>query len=100
MQKKKPTNGHTSSPVYGAYVFKTKDPAIDELRTVVEDHFGHRVTFKDLTHIHESGGPSVGAMQAWFFGGTLRPQNPTLEAAGRALGYERVWQRMRKNTNK
>jgi hypothetical protein len=86
-------NGH----LYGAYVFRTKDPAIDTLRTVIEDHFGHRVTGKDLGHIHEAGGPSTACMRAWFFGKTRRPQNPTLEAAGRALGYKRVWQRMKKN---
>jgi hypothetical protein len=86
-------NGH----LYGAYVFKTKDPAIDILRTVVEDHFGHRVKNKDLQQISLEGGPSVACMRAWFFGKTRRPQNPTLEAAGRALGYERVWQRMKQN---
>jgi len=84
--------------LYGAYVFKTKDPAIDQLRTVVEDHFGHRVKHKDLQQITEEGGPSVACMRAWFFGKTQRPQNPTLEAAGRALGYQRVWQRMHKNS--
>jgi hypothetical protein len=30
-------------------------------------------------------------MAAWFFGATKRPQNATLEAAGRALGMKRVW---------
>lgn len=84
--------------LYGAYVFKTKDPAIDILRTVVEDHFGHRVKNSDLQQITEDGGPSVACMRAWFFGKTQRPQNPTLEAAGRALGYERVWKRMKQNS--
>ena len=32
--------------LYRSYVFKTKDPAIDELRTVIEDHFGRRITKK------------------------------------------------------
>jgi hypothetical protein len=82
---------------YGAYVFRTKDPAIDKFRTLVEDHFGHRVNGKDLKHIHEEGGPSIAAMRGWFFGKTRRPQNPTLEAAGQALGYERVWQKKRTN---
>jgi hypothetical protein len=79
---------------YGAYLFKQKDPAIDELRTVVEDHFGHRVNNKDLTQISEDGGPTVGTMKAWFFGKTRRPQNPTLEAAGRAMGFRRRWVKM------
>jgi hypothetical protein len=81
-------------PTYKAYVFRTKDPAIDELRTVVEDHFGHRVTNKDLKAIEEDGGPKLGTMRGWFFGKTRRPQNPTLEAAGRALGYQRKWVKM------
>ena len=43
--------------------------------------------------IKESGGPAAGTMANWFFGKTYRPQNATLEAAGRALGYRRVWQK-------
>jgi len=86
-------NGH--APIYGAYVFRQKDPAIDELRTIVEDHFGHRVNGKDLTVISGSGGPSIAAMRGWFFGATQRPQNPTLEAAGRALGFQRIWRKMK-----
>lgn len=80
--------------IYSAYRFRTKDPAIDEFRTVCEDHFGHRVTRKDLKAIEEGGGPKVGTVANWFFGKVLRPQNPTLEAAGRALGYKRRWVKM------
>jgi hypothetical protein len=76
---------------YAAYRFTSKDPAIDELRTVVEDHFGHRVNTKDLKQVMESGGPTRGTMKAWFFGKTRRPQSATLEAAGRAMGYKRTW---------
>lgn len=79
------------SKLYSAYRFRGKDPAIDNLRTLVEDHFGHRVSSKDLTAVKESGGPAVGTMVAWFHGKTYRPQNATLEAAGRALGYRRIW---------
>lgn len=79
---------------YGAYRFVGKDKSIDELRTVVEDHFGHRVTKKDLSKIAEDGGPTSGAMRGWFFGKTMRPQSATLEAAGRAIGYKRVWQKL------
>lgn len=86
-----------SAGTYGAYRFRSKDPAIDEFRTVVEDHFGHRVTKKDLKLIEESGGPKRGTMAGWFFGDTLRPQNPTLEAAGRSIGYRREWVKMKPN---
>lgn len=88
---KKATNGTGRLPIYKSYMFRTKDPAIDELRTIVEDHFGHRVTKKDLKEIQDGGGPTVGCMSGWFFGKTNRPQNPTLEACGRTLGYKREW---------
>lgn len=84
-------------PVYRSYMFKDRDPAIDELRTMIEDHFGDRVNGKSLRQINEDGGPSTTCMVNWFFGATKRPQNATLEAAGRAMGYERVW---RKQTTK
>ena len=80
---------------YSAYRFKTKDPAIDELRTLVEDHFGRRVNGKDFVAVKESGGPAAATMAGWFFGKTQRPQSATLEAAGRAIGYKRAWQKMK-----
>ena len=79
------------APLYKSYVFKAKDPSIDELRTVVEDHFGRRVTRKDCKQIELGGGPRSGTVANWFFGATKRPQSATLEAAGRALGYKRKW---------
>lgn len=85
------------SKLYGAYRFRTKDPVIDQLRTIIEDHYGHRVNGKDLRQIEEAGGPSTGTMRNWFFGKTRRPTNPTIEAAGRAVGWQRTWQRMGKN---
>jgi len=81
----------TSLRIYKSYSFKTKDPAIDELRTVVEDHFGHRLNAKDFEEIEVNGGPAAGTMKEWFFGQTRRPQSATLEAAGRAIGYRRKW---------
>ena len=89
----KKTNG---SRIYSSYMFKDKDPVIDQLRTLIEKHYGHRVEGKDLSNIAESGGPTSGTMRAWFFGATRRPQSPTIEAAGRAIGFHRVWQPLRK----
>jgi hypothetical protein len=91
MMSKRKSNG---AKVYGSYVFKDKDPAIDELRTLIETHYNKRIHSKQLSQIAADGGPTVGCMRAWFFGDTLRPQNPTLEAAGRALGYKRIWRKM------
>lgn len=83
----------TRQHVYGSYIFRDKDPVIDELRTIVEDHFGGRVTRKHLTMMEHSGGPSAGCMVGWFFGETRRPLNPSIEASGRAIGFRRRWVR-------
>jgi len=82
--------------LYKSYIFKTKDPAIDELRTVIEDHFGRRVTRKEMGQIEENGGPKRDTMVQWFYGATMRPQSATLEAAGRACGFRRQWIKMTK----
>jgi hypothetical protein len=79
---------------YSAYRFTTKDPCIDEVRTLVEDHFGRRVNGRDLSEVKDAGGPAAGTMASWFFGKTRRPQSATIEAAGRALGYKRKWVKM------
>ena len=90
----KTTKGSSySAPIYKSYVFKDKDPAIDELRTLIEDNAGERVNGKNLREIVTAGGPNVSTMRAWFFGATKRPKNATLEAAGRAIGFERVWRK-------
>jgi len=84
--------------LYSAYMFRTKDPAIDEIRTVMQDHFGRRnLTKADYKEVQEEGGPTAGCVKAWFEGKTRRPQNATLEAAGRALGYHRAWIKNGKN---
>jgi hypothetical protein len=90
---KRKTNGTGRMPIYKSYTFRDKDPIIDELRTLVEDHYGVRVNGKSLRQITEAGGPTASCMGSWFFGTTKRPQNATIEAAGRAMGYRRVWQR-------
>lgn len=95
----KPTKRYTSSDglrVYGAYRFRTKDPAIDAIRTVMQDHFGKRnLSGEDYEEVQDNGGPSRSTVRHWFEGKTRRPQNATLEAAGRALGYRRVWRKMK-----
>jgi hypothetical protein len=93
---KKATNGSGRTLVtYKAYNFKDKDPVIDQLRTMAQDTYGAKITAKALRQIHEAGGPSTACMAGWFSGETKRPQNPTVEAAGRAMGYQRIWQKMR-----
>jgi len=79
--------------IYKSYLFRDKDPAIDELRTVMQQANGGKLTNKHIHKVEEAGGPAFGTMHEWFHGKTKRPQNATLEAAGRALGYKRVWVR-------
>lgn len=84
------------SKLYKSYLFRAKDPAIDALRTVIQDVHGARITSKTLKSIEIGGGPSASCMGGWFFGKTKRPQNATIEAAGRAVGYSRVWRKMKR----
>lgn len=79
---------------YRAYVFKDKDPVIDELRTLAQQKFGGKLNHKVLRTINDDGGPSVSCMAGWFFKDTKRPFSASTEAAGRALGFRRVWRRM------
>lgn len=90
-------SGHGRTPIYKTYVFRTKDPVIDELRTIAEDFYGERVNGKNLRQVEEAGGPSASCMRAWYFGKTRRPTSATIEAAGRAMGRKRVWVRMGRN---
>jgi len=88
--------------LYQSYMFKDKDPAIDILRTEVQKANGgtNRIAHAHLAEIEKDGGPSASTMRAWFFGKTLRPTNATIEAAGRALGKQRVWVDMKPNGHK
>ena len=75
-----------------SYMFRVKDPVIDELRTIFQDRTGdQKLSRATLEEVAESGGPTTACMQGWFRGKTKRPQNCTIEAAGRALGMKRTW---------
>lgn len=90
-------NGHSNGRgvlrLYKSYMFRGKDPTIDELRTRIQDSNRGRLDGEVLQAITKDGGPSEGCMRAWFFGDTKRPTNATLEAAGRAIGFKRIWVR-------
>ena len=79
--------------LYKSYMFRDKDPAIDEFRTVMQDHYGDKLDHKAMVDVEVNGGPTPQTIHNWFFGKTKRPQNATIEAAGRALGMKRVWVR-------
>lgn len=89
---KRVSKGARSGPMklYRSYMFRNKDPVIDELRTIVTDTFGN-VSHKALKQIEADGGPTISCMDNWFKGDTKRPQSASVEAAGRAMGYKRKW---------
>lgn len=68
---------------YKTYVFKDKDPVIEEVRKVVEK------SKKSYSEISALSGVSDTTLHNWFYGATLRPQNATIEAVLRALGHRR-----------
>lgn len=90
MVKKVKTNGYKPR-TYKSYLFRDKEPVIDMTRTLFEKVYNRRIDTKMLIEIEKNGGPTKGCMRGWFFGSTKRPKNETIEASGRALGYERVW---------
>ena len=61
---------------YKSYNFTEKDPIIDEIRTVVQQHGS---TYKD---IHEHSGVSTSTLTNWFTGPTRRPQAASNAACG------------------
>ena len=81
---------------YQSYLFTTKDPVIDEMRTIVQRELGNaKMTRKSLEVIEANGGPKANTVGNWFFGKVKRPQNASIEATGRALGYKREWVKMK-----
>ena len=91
---KKKTKGHGELQPYKAYLFRDKDPVIDELRTIMQDTYGEDWS-KKLGDVHRNGGPTWGCVHNWFYGKTRRPQSASIEAAGRALGMQRVWVKLK-----
>lgn len=79
--------------MYGTYSFVTKDPVIDELRTIIQDLAKKEgVTFEVMCHrLAVASGVSYGTMMGWFKGKTRRPQSASIEAVGRAAGKRRTW---------
>lgn len=85
--------------LYKSYMFRNKDPVIDELRTLLTDAYG-RVGYKSYKQIEQDGGPTTACLHNWFEGETKRPQSASIEAAGRALGFKRVWVKSGNNGRK
>ena len=71
--------------IYGTYRFRDKDPVIDQLRTIKGDV---KISTGELS---AKSNVSTSTINNWFKGNTRRPQSATVEAVGRAMGYERKW---------
>lgn len=78
---------------YQTYPFTDKDPVIDQLRTQFQDQ-ARRQGLSDnafYQRVHDDTDVNVTTFRGWFHGKTKRPQNATIEAAGRGMGKKRVW---------
>lgn len=65
---------------YKSYNFIDKDPVIHEVWDIVKGtSFGY---------IEEESGVSVSCLMSWFYGPTRKPQNATVRAVVRAMGYD------------
>lgn len=80
----KKTQRRTPLNIYRTYNFIDKDPAIDKIRTIVNDEG----LIKKLNIVHELSGVATTTLDNWFNGETKCPQNRTLAAVASALGYE------------
>ena len=70
---------------YWSYTFVTdKDPVIDEIRDIIMS------SGQTVAKVAEFSGVSAVTIYGWLYGNTKRPQNATVEAVFRALGYERM----------
>lgn len=85
--------------LYKAYLFKEKDPVIDELATIMQDTYGEDWS-KKFGQIERDGGASYTSLTNWFYGKTRRPQNASIEATGRAMGMQRVWVKLKNGNGK
>src|SRR5262245_5917547 len=72
---------------YKSYMFVDKDPVIDELRTLVKD------SGLSYDEVSDECGVASSTLYSWFHKDTRRPQNATIEAVGRGLGFKRKWVR-------
>lgn len=68
--------------LYKTYLFKDKDPVIDELRTIMQDSHASKYD------VAGASGVSVTCLTGWFGGPTRRPQHATVKAVAKALGYD------------
>lgn len=74
-----------SQPLYKTYLFKDKDPVIHEVEDTMK-----REGFT-IARIEALSGVTANTMRNWFYGATKRPNNATVQAVMRAMGYQAKW---------
>jgi transcriptional regulator with XRE-family HTH domain len=87
----KKSNGRSNRgalQLYRGYNFINKDPAIDKIRTIVQQEGVSEA------QLHVLSGVSTTTFANWFRGDTKRPQFCTLAAAAAAIGYD--WELQKK----
>lgn len=71
---------------YRCYNWRTKNPVIDKMRTVLQDEGMYAKNKRKL--LHELSGVSLTTFDGWFEGETKDPKHATVMAVMGALGYE------------
>lgn len=70
---------------YKTYKFRNQDPVIGTIKTMFLEADVKKV------ELHKMSGVASSTIYNWFRGKTRHPRNDTIEAAGRALGFQRKW---------
>jgi hypothetical protein len=75
---------------YGSYNFRTKDPVIDILRSLVDLEVRVQSSSFNgvLKKVADSSGLSYGCLLGWFYGATAKPYFCNVQRAAHALGVE------------
>jgi|SRR6516164_9281521 transcriptional regulator with XRE-family HTH domain len=73
---------------YRSYTFVDKDPIIDNELRRIKDKEG--LTYAQIAWL---SGVSATTLYNWFEGPTRRPQNASIEAFARSLGYVRKFEK-------
>jgi hypothetical protein len=79
-------NGENNTMSYRTYKFRGQDPVIGQIKTM----FLNKEDMKKV-ELSELSNVSSTTIYNWFSGKTRRPMNATIEATGRALGFQRKW---------
>lgn len=76
----RPASRERKGLFYNSYNFVDKDPVIYEVWDVIKG--------TSFNYIEEESGVSRTCLYSWFYGKTRRPQNATVRAVLRSVGYD------------